>query len=54
MATVSKRVIIVLACTECKSRNYTTTKHRERQRDRLELQKYCPRCRKHVLHREAK
>ncbi len=36
------------------ARNYTTTKHREKQRDRLELKKYCPRCRKHVLHREAK
>ena len=54
MATVSKRVIIVLACTECKSRNYTTTKHREKQRDRMELKKYCPRCRKHMVHREAK
>ncbi|GIV07116.1 MAG: 50S ribosomal protein L33 [Fimbriimonadales bacterium] len=49
MATVSKRVIIVLACTECKSRNYTTTKHREKQRDRLELKKYCACCRRHTV-----
>jgi large subunit ribosomal protein L33 len=54
MAAISKRMIIVLSCTECKDRNYTTTKHREKQRDRIELKKYCPRCRKHIAHRESK
>ncbi|MCW5932833.1 MAG: 50S ribosomal protein L33 [Fimbriimonadia bacterium] len=54
MAAMSKRAVVVLACTECKDRNYTTTKHREKQRDRMELKKYCPRCRKHLAHRESK
>lgn len=48
------RIIITLACTECRSRNYTTTKNRINDPDRLELRKYCPRCRHHVAHREVK
>lgn len=48
------RDIIILECTECKDRNYTTTKNRKRMTKRLELKKFCRRCRKHVLHRETK
>ncbi|WP_376793337.1 50S ribosomal protein L33 [Thermoflexus sp.] len=48
------RVVITLACTECKERNYTTQKNRNNDPNRLELRKYCPRCRKHTLHRETK
>jgi large subunit ribosomal protein L33 len=43
-----------LACTECKERTYTTTKNRRNDTQRMELKKYCPRCRKHILHREVK
>ena len=48
------RDIIYLSCTECKERTYTTTKNRKNDPDRLELKKYCPRCRTHTLHRETK
>lgn len=48
------RVIITLACTECKSRNYATTKNKRSDPDRIELKKYCKMCRKHTPHREAK
>jgi|UniRef100_A0A7C3WYH5 large subunit ribosomal protein L33 len=48
------RVIITLACTECKERNYTTEKNKKNDPDRLELKKYCPRCRKHTIHREVR
>lgn len=48
------RIVITLACTECKARNYTTQKNRNNDPNRLELRKYCPRCRKHTLHRETK
>ena len=47
-------VKITLACTECKQRNYDTTKNKKNTPDRLELSKYCPFCRKHTLHRETK
>ena len=48
------RVKVTLACTECKQRNYNTVKNKKNTPDRLELNKYCPFCRKHPLHRETK
>jgi len=48
------RVIITLVCTECKERTYTTTKNKKNDPQRLELRKYCPRCRTYRLHREVK
>ena len=37
------RIVITLACTECRERNYTSEKNRKNDQGRLELQKYCPR-----------
>ena len=48
------RIIINLACSECKSKNYATTKNKRNDPDRIELKKYCRVCRKHVPHKEAK
>ncbi|MEW6545932.1 MAG: 50S ribosomal protein L33 [Bacillota bacterium] len=48
------RVIVTMACTECKERNYTTTKNKKNDPNRLELRKYCPTCRRHTLHRETR
>jgi large subunit ribosomal protein L33 len=48
------RDIITLACTECKNRNYTTTKNKKTTPDKLELRKFCSTCRKHTPHRETK
>jgi large subunit ribosomal protein L33 len=48
------REIITLACTECKRRNYSTTKNKRTTPDRLELKKYCKFCRRHTPHREIK
>ncbi|MCA9410308.1 MAG: 50S ribosomal protein L33 [Candidatus Omnitrophica bacterium] len=45
---------IALACTECKSRNYTVTKNKQIHPERVEVKKFCPRCGKHVLHRESR
>ncbi len=48
------RVGITLECTECKERNYRTTKNRRNDPDRIQLRKYCKRCRTHTLHRETR
>ncbi len=48
------RIIIHLACTECKEKTYTTTKNRDNDPQRLELKKYCPCCRTARLHKEVK
>jgi large subunit ribosomal protein L33 len=54
MAKKAVRVVVTLACTECKERNYTTEKNRRNDPNRMELEKYCPRCRTHRVHRETK
>jgi len=48
------REIITLACTECKRRNYTSTKNKKTVTERLELKKYCKFCRRHTAHKEIK
>jgi large subunit ribosomal protein L33 len=48
------RDIITLACTECKERNYTGTRNKKLETGRREVRKYCPRDKKHTLHRETK
>jgi large subunit ribosomal protein L33 len=57
-ATVAKqtdiRPKITLACVECKERNYITRKNRRNDPDRLEMKKYCPRDRRHTVHRETR
>lgn len=54
MAKKADRIIIYLACTECKNRNYTSSKNKRSDPNRLELNKFCPRCRMQRLHRETK
>ena len=48
------RVIVTLGCPECRERTYTTTKNRRNDTNRLELNKFCPRCRVHRVHREVR
>lgn len=48
------RVIIQMACGECKRRNYSTTKNKRTTTARVELKKYCPWCRTHTAHKETK
>ncbi|OGK10426.1 MAG: 50S ribosomal protein L33 [Candidatus Riflebacteria bacterium RBG_13_59_9] len=49
-----KRVQVILACKECKSRYYHTSRNRTNTPGKLELMKYCRSCRKHTLHAETK
>ena len=46
--------LIALECTECKRRNYTTSKNRRNVQGKLELKKFCRFDRKHTLHKETK
>ncbi|MBM3284492.1 MAG: 50S ribosomal protein L33 [Candidatus Aminicenantes bacterium] len=48
------RELITLQCSECKRRNYTSTRNKKKQTERLEIKKYCKFCRKHTLHKEVK
>lgn len=51
---VDVRPKITMACSECKERNYITKKNRRNTPDRLELNKFCPRCRKSTSHKETR
>ncbi|MBP7309818.1 MAG: 50S ribosomal protein L33 [Candidatus Cloacimonetes bacterium] len=46
------RDIIILACEDCKNRNYTTTRNKRKHPNRMELKKFCPCCRKHTVHKQ--
>jgi large subunit ribosomal protein L33 len=48
------RDIITLSCAACKRRNYSNTRNKKKQTERLEIKKYCPFCRKHTMHKEVK
>jgi large subunit ribosomal protein L33 len=48
------RVLITLGCTDCRERTYATDKSKRNDPQRLELKKYCPRCKTHTLHREVR
>ena len=51
---------VALECTECKENkglskeNYFVSKNRTNTPDRLELNKYCPTCKKRTVHKEKK
>jgi len=53
--------LVSLECVPCSEatngtrvRNYTTPKNRRTVQGKLELKKYCPRCRTHTRHREGR
>ena len=45
---------IILVCTECLSRNYSTSKKKPVATERMQLSKFCPKCNKKTLHKESK
>ncbi len=48
------RELAIMACGECKNRNYTTTRNKKTTTERLEKVKFCPHCRKRTAHKETK
>lgn len=48
------RDLVKLVCEECKSENYYTDKNKKLNPERIEFKKYCPKCKKHTVHKEKK
>lgn len=48
------RINIILACEDCKRRNYSTTKNKKNTSGRLAVKKYCPFDKRHTVHKETK
>jgi large subunit ribosomal protein L33 len=46
--------LIKLECTECHNINYHSYKNKKIIKERLELKKYCKKCKRHILHKETK
>jgi len=53
MAKKGAREIVALVCTVCKSQNYVTTRNKINMEGKLEINKFCPRCKKYTLHKES-
>jgi large subunit ribosomal protein L33 len=50
---MAERVIITLACTECKDRNYHYDRGKKQEK-KLEVKKFCRACGKRTHHKETK
>lgn len=47
------RIIVGLKCSECGNFNYITERNKVNTTEKLELKKFCKRCRKHTPHKET-
>lgn len=45
---------IILACSECGSRNYSSESNKAQTSERLEIKKFCSTCNAHTTHKETK
>ncbi|KKP23894.1 MAG: 50S ribosomal protein L33 [candidate division TM6 bacterium GW2011_GWF2_28_16] len=48
------RTIIHFECSDCKNRNYSKIVSKKRKFEKLNLKKFCPKCRVHSMHKETK
>ena len=50
-----ERTIVKLVCSGCQEQNYTLARGKKgRSGDKLEIKKFCSRCRKHTVHKEKR
>ncbi len=42
-----------MVCKDCKSQNYATKRNKINMEKKLEIKKYCKRCKKYTLHKET-
>jgi large subunit ribosomal protein L33 len=50
---MADRVIVTLACSDCKNRNYHYQRGKKSEK-KLEVKKFCANCGKRTLHKETK
>ncbi len=51
---MSQDHLVKLTCKICKTDNYFTTRNRKSVEKKLEMKKFCKKCRKNTLHKETK
>jgi len=50
----SQENLIGLKCSVCESRNYYSTRNKKTNKEKIELKKFCKKCKKHEIHKEIK
>lgn len=48
------RANVTLKCPKCSELNYRVQKNKKNDPERMEINKFCPRCRTHTAHKETK
>ena len=54
MAKNENRNYVIMVCTECKNEARCVSKNKKNTPERIELNRYCSKCRKHTTHKEKK
>ncbi len=50
---MADRIISILQCTVCKNKNYYHASNKKKEK-KIEIKKFCKKCRKHTLHKMVK
>jgi len=50
----TKKALTKIQCTVCKTTNYFTNKTKAVAEKKLEMKKFCSKCRKHTPHKEGR
>ena len=51
---MARENLVKLRCDVCRSINHYTTRNKKKIKEKLELKKFCSKCRKSTLHKEMK
>ncbi len=51
---MARENLVKMRCDVCKSINYFTTRNKKKLKEKLEMKKFCKKCKKHTLHKEIK
>ncbi len=51
---MTRENLVKMACENCKQINYYTTRNKKKLKEKLQMKKHCPKCKKHTLHKEIK
>ncbi|HLM83708.1 MAG TPA: 50S ribosomal protein L33 [Candidatus Bathyarchaeia archaeon] len=51
---MSQDNLIKQKCETCKTVNYHSTRNKKKIKEKLEIKKFCKKCRKHTTHKESK
>ena len=54
MAKKGAAKVTILECSVCHAQNYVTKRNPTNTKDKLDLSKFCKKCRKHTEHKEVK